>query len=107
MSSKNVLDCARQEGPVPKGVGLEVVEGPGDGDLVGGYRVGVRGRVNKLVSDDDQLRFEVSGELDQEQGRREGHWEAMVSKLDDERVQIAVFAGGFCFPFMLSKGQHL
>ena len=31
----------------------------------------------------------------------------MVGNLDDEMVQIVVFAGGFCFPFMFSKGQHL
>ena len=53
MSSEDVLDHVRQEGPIPKGVGLEVVEGPGDGDLVGGYRVRAQGRVDKLVSDDD------------------------------------------------------
>ena len=86
MSSKDVLDCVRQEGPVLKGIGLEIVEGPGDGDLVGGYRVGVQGGVDKLVSDDDQLRFKVTGELDWEQGRREGHWEAMVNGLNDESV---------------------
>ena len=49
------------------------MEGPGDGDLVGGYGVGVQGRVDKLVGDDDQLRFEVTRELDWEQGRGEGH----------------------------------
>ena len=53
MSSEDVLDHVRQEGPVPKGVGLKVMEGPGDSDLVGGYRVGVQGRVDKLVSDND------------------------------------------------------
>ena len=73
MSSEDVLDCVRQEGPVPKGIGLKVVEGPRDRDLVGGYGVGAQGRVDKLVGDDDQLRFEVTGELDWEQGRREGH----------------------------------
>ena len=83
------------------------MEGPRDRDLVGGYGVGVQGRVNKPVSDDDQLRFEVTGELDWEQGRREGHWEAMVDSLDDVRMRIAAFARGFCFPFMLSKGWHL
>ena len=31
----------------------------------------------------------------------------MMDGLDDERMQVAVFAGGFCFPFMLSKGWHL
>ena len=41
MSSEDVLDHARQEGPVPKGIGLKVMEGPRDGDLVGGYGVGV------------------------------------------------------------------
>ena len=76
----------RQEGPIPKGVGLEVMEGPRDGDLVGGYGVGVQGRVDKLVSDNDQLRFKVTGELDWEQGRREGHWEAMVASLDVVRM---------------------
>ena len=49
----------------------------------------------------------MTGELDWEQGRREGHWEAIVDDLDDVRVQIVVFAGGFCFPFMLSKGWCL
>ena len=53
MSREDVLDYVSCEGPVPKGVGLEVMEGPGDGDLVGGYRVGVQGRVDKLVGDDD------------------------------------------------------
>ena len=73
MSCKDVLDHVRQEGPVPKGIGLKVVEGPRDGDLVGGYRVGAQGGVDKLVGDDDRLRFEVTRELDWEQGRREGH----------------------------------
>ena len=41
MSSKDVLDHARQEGPILKGVGLKVMEGPGDRDLVGGYGVRV------------------------------------------------------------------
>ena len=32
----------------------------------------------------------------------------MVGDVDDEEiVQIVVFSRGFCFPFMLSKGQHL
>ena len=53
MSRKDVLDHARQEGPIPKGVGLEVVEGPRDRDLVGGYGVSAQGGVDKLVSDDD------------------------------------------------------
>ena len=49
------------------------MEGSRSGDLVGGYGVGVQGRVDKLVSDDDQLRFKVTGELEWEQGRRGGH----------------------------------
>ena len=53
MSSKDILDCVRQEGPVPKGISLKVMEGPGDGDLIGGYGVGVQGGVNKLVGDND------------------------------------------------------
>ena len=73
MSCKDILDCVRGEGPIPEGIGLEIVEGPGDGDLVGGYGVRVQGRVNKLVGDDDQLMFKVTGELDWEWGRREGH----------------------------------
>ena len=31
----------------------------------------------------------------------------MVGNLDDVMVWIVVFAGGFCFPFMISKGQYL
>ena len=34
MSHEDVLDSVWGEGPVPKGIGLEVVEGPRDGDLV-------------------------------------------------------------------------
>ena len=86
MSSKDVLDCARREGPIPKGISLKVVEGPGDGDLVGGYGVRVQGGVDKLAGDDDQLRFKVARELDWEWGRREGHWEAMVNDLDNVRM---------------------
>ena len=73
MSSEDVLDCVRQEGPVPKGISLEIMEGPRDGDLVGGYGVGAQGGVDKLVSDDGLLMFKVTRELDWEQGRREGH----------------------------------
>ena len=51
--------------------------------------------------------FEVTRELDWEQGGREGHWGAIVNDLINEVVQVVVFAGGFCFPFMLSKGWHL
>ena len=107
MSGEDVLDCVRQEGPIPKGIGLKVVEGPGDGDLVGGYRVSVQGEVNKLVGDDDWVMFKVARELDREQSRGEGHDEAMVGNLGSEMEWIVVFAGGFCFPFMLFKGQHL
>ena len=64
MSCKDVLDSTWQEGPIPEGIGLKVMEGPRDGDLVGRYRVSVWGRVNKLVSDNDQLMFEVTRELD-------------------------------------------
>ena len=62
-----------ESGTCPRRCGLEVMEGPGDGNLVQGYRVGVQGGVNKLVSDNSQLRFEVTRELDWEQGRRGGH----------------------------------
>ena len=51
--------------------------------------------------------FKVAGELDREQSRREGHDKAMVGNLDVKIEWIVVFARGFCFPFMLSKGQHL
>ena len=64
MSCKDVLDCVGREGSIPEGVGLEVMEGPGDGDLVRGYGVGVQGRVDKLISDDKLLLCEVAGELD-------------------------------------------
>ena len=67
MPSKDVLDHARQEGPIPKGIGLKVMEGSRDGNLVRGYRVGTQGGVDKLVSDDDQLMFKVTRELDGEQ----------------------------------------
>ena len=107
MSSKDVLDCARQEGPVPKGISLKVMEGSRDGDLVEQIGVSVHGGVNKLVSDNDQLMFKVAVELDREQSRGEGHDEAMVGNLDIEIERIVVFAGGFCFPFMLSMGQCL
>ena len=63
-SHKDVLNSAWGEGSIPEGVGLKVMEGPRDGNLVQGYGVRACGRVNKLVSDDDQLRFEVTGELD-------------------------------------------
>ena len=53
MSCKDVLDSIRGEGPIPKGISLKVMEGPGIGDLVQGYGVGAHGGVNKLVGDDD------------------------------------------------------
>ena len=40
MSHEDVLDSAWQEGPVPEGVGLKIMEGSRDSDLVGGYGVG-------------------------------------------------------------------
>ena len=40
MSCKDVLDCVGREGSIPEGIGLEIMEGPRDGDLVQGYRVG-------------------------------------------------------------------
>ena len=46
----------------------------------------------------------MTRELDWEWSRGEGHYEAMVGNLDDVIVQIVVFARGFCFLFMLSKG---
>ena len=49
------------------------MEGPRDGNLVGGYRVGAHGRVDKLVGDNDQLMFKVARELDREQSGGEGH----------------------------------
>ena len=107
MSGEDVLDCVRQEGPIPKGIGLKVMEGSGDGNLIEGYRVGVQGRVNKLVCDNDQLMFKVARELDGEWSGGEGHDEAMVGNFDMEMEWIIVFAGGFCFPFMLSKGWYL
>ena len=73
MSSKDGLDHVRQEGPIPKGISLEIVKGPRDGNLVRGYGVGVQGGVDKLVSDNDLLMFKVARELDWEWGRREGH----------------------------------
>ena len=36
MPCKDVLDCVRQEGPIPKSIGLKVVEGPRDGGLLEG-----------------------------------------------------------------------
>ena len=30
-----------------------------------------------------------------------------MDDLDEAMVWIVVLAGGFCFPFMLSKGWHL
>ena len=107
MSCKDVLDSVVGEGPIPEGISLKVMEGPGDGNLVGGYGVGVHGGVDKLFSDDDQLMFKVAGELDREWSRGEGHDGAMVGSLGVEMEQIVVFAGGFCFPFMLSKGWCL
>ena len=64
MSCKDILDCVGRERSIPEGIGLEVVEGPGDGDLVQGYRVGVQGSIDKLISDDELLFCEVAGELD-------------------------------------------
>ena len=64
MSCKDTLDCVGREGSVPEGIGLEIVEGPGDGDLVWGYGVGVQGGVDKLISDKELLLCEVAGELD-------------------------------------------
>ena len=64
MSCKDVLDCVGREGPIPEGIGLEIVEGPRDGDLVQGYRVGAQGRVSKLISDDELLLCKVARELD-------------------------------------------
>ena len=107
MSCKDVLDSVQREGSIQEGIGLKVVEGSRDGNLIGGYGVGACSGVDKLVSDDDQLMFEVAGELDWEWSRREGHGEAIMGSLVDEMVQIVVFAGGFCFPLMFSKGQHL
>ena len=63
----------QREGSIPEGVSLKVMEGTSDGNLVGGYGVGVHGGVNKLVSDNDQLMFEVARELDWEWSGREGH----------------------------------
>ena len=51
--------------------------------------------------------FKVARELAREQSRGECHDEAMIGNLDTEIEQTVVFARGFCFPFMLSKGQHL
>ena len=48
--------------------------------------------------------FKVARELDREWSGGEGHDEAMVGDLDTEMEWIVVFARGFCFPFMLSKG---
>ena len=64
MSCKDILDCVRGERSVPEGIGLEVMEGPGDCYLVRGYGVGVQGGVNKLISDDELLLCEVARELD-------------------------------------------
>ena len=64
MSCKDILDCVGGEGSIPEGIGLEVVEGPRDGDLVQGYGVRARGRVNKLISDNELLLCEVARELD-------------------------------------------
>ena len=64
MSCKDVLDCVGKERPIPEGIGLKVVEGPGDGDLVQGYGVRMQGGVDKLISDDELLICEVAGELD-------------------------------------------
>ena len=64
MSCKDVLDCVGREGPIPEGIGLEIMEGPGDGNLVQGYGVGAQGGVNKLISDDELLICKVTGELD-------------------------------------------
>ena len=51
--------------------------------------------------------FKVTEELDWEWSRGEGHWEAMMEDSNGVMVWIVAFAGGFCFPFMFSKGQHL
>ena len=64
MSRKDILDGVGRERSVPEGIGLKVVEGAGDGDLVQGYGVGVQGGVNKLISDNELLFCEVAGELD-------------------------------------------
>ena len=64
MSCKDVLDCVGGEGPIPEGIGLKIVEGPRDGDLVQGYGVRVQGRVDKLISNDKLLLCEVARELD-------------------------------------------
>ena len=64
MSREDILDHMRREGPILKGIGLNVMEGPGDGDLVGGYGVGAQGRVDKLISDNGWLVFKVARELD-------------------------------------------
>ena len=53
MPHEDVLDSAWGEGSIPECIGLKVMEGPGDCDLVGGYRAGACGRVNKLVGDDN------------------------------------------------------
>ena len=83
------------------------MEGPGDDDLVWGYKVRAQGGVNKQVSDNDWLRFKVTGELEREQNGGEGYNKVIVGTLDNEMVWIVAFARGFFFPFMLSKGQHL
>ena len=64
MSCKDVLDCVGREGSIPEGIGLEVMEGPRDGNLVQGYGVRVQGRVDKLISDNELLLCKVAGELD-------------------------------------------
>ena len=73
MPCEDVLDSAWGEGSIPECVGLEVMEGSRDGNLIGGYGVSAHGRVDKLVGDDDQLMFKVARELDWEWGRGEGH----------------------------------
>ena len=64
MSCKDVLDCVGREGPIPEGIGLKIMEGPRDGNLVQGYGDGVRGGVDKLISDNKLLVCKVARELD-------------------------------------------
>ena len=64
MSHKDILDCVGRERSIPEGVGLKVMEGPGDGDLVQGYGVRMQGSVDKLISDGKLLLCEVARELD-------------------------------------------
>ena len=52
MPCEDVLDSVWREGSIPECISLEIMEGSGNGNLVGGYRVGVHGGVDELVSDD-------------------------------------------------------